>query len=351
MSDSGAAEAPAVQPAADAIGADGADLPDTATLLLRPDAADKVAQAPGSGTLPAELEAWREARVRSRPDSADEADARLSPQTYPVNPATLPSPLSPGQPADPVAADVPRRPKRAPEPAPQSQDEDRGGQPGASGAHAKAFAGNAVDFVLSGMGQGPSRTDDREEPKAAPPSPVADAGAEPAPSFVAAAQRRTRWSSRPARAILWVGALLLVLALAAQVALSRRSSIAAHAPALAPVLTAMCQTLGCTVEPYRDIDAIVIVSDGFNRSGTASFRFTVTLRNQSDVPVATPALELVLSDALGQVVVRRVIDAAELNAPPMLTPRSEFAGISLLTVNDSKDADAITRYVVTAFYP
>ena len=150
---------------------------------------------------------------------------------------------------------------------------------------------------------------------------------------------------------MWCGALLLVLALALQVTLARRSWLAAHAPGLAPALGAMCERLGCTVAPYRDLEAIVIDSSAFNRSGPTSFRFTVTLRNQSDVSVATPALELTLTDALDQPVVRRVVDPGEWNAPQALAARAEFAGVSSLALTGIDNASAITSYRLIAFYP
>ena len=171
------------------------------------------------------------------------------------------------------------------------------------------------------------------------------------PSFVAAAQRRAFWGSTPVRVALRLGAVLLLAALGMQVALTHRSWLAAHAPATAPALNALCAPLGCTVAPYRDLDAILIDSSAFNRTGAASFRFTVTLRNSSAVAVATPALELTLPDAMEQPVVRRVVRAAELHAPPTLGARGEFAGASALDLVGVDNASAITGYRVVAFYP
>ena len=153
------------------------------------------------------------------------------------------------------------------------------------------------------------------------------------------------------RVALRLGAVLLLAALGMQVALTHRSWLAAHAPATAPALNALCAPLGCTVAPYRDLDAILIDSSAFNRTGAASFRFTVTLRNSSAVAVATPALELTMTDAMEQPVVRRVVSAAELYAPPTLGARGEFAGASALDLVGVDNASAITGYRVVAFYP
>ncbi len=172
-----------------------------------------------------------------------------------------------------------------------------------------------------------------------------------APSFVAQARRRAFWSSRPVRAALWMLLCLLALGLALQLVLSRRDWLAARQPALAPALQMLCQPWGCGIRPYRLPDAIVIESSTFMRTGANSFRFSVTLRNSADLPVAAPALELTLTDTQEQVLLRRVLSAAELGAPPALAARGEFSGNHTLTVDDSANPAAIVGFRLLAFYP
>lgn len=174
---------------------------------------------------------------------------------------------------------------------------------------------------------------------------------QPAPSFVAEAQRRAFWASRPVRLGLWLLAVLLLLGLIGQAALSRRDWLAAREPGLAPMLNTLCAPLGCRVQPYRQLNAIVIDSSAFNRSGANSFRFSITLRNASDLPVASPALELTLTDAQDQPLVRRVVAAADLGAPPSLAAHGEFSGVSVLTVGDAANPGAVVGYRLVAFYP
>ncbi|MFT4195961.1 DUF3426 domain-containing protein [Ottowia sp.] len=189
------------------------------------------------------------------------------------------------------------------------------------------------------------------EAESAPAIPAEPADPRGAPSFVTEARRRAAWSSRPVRAMLWLALALLALGLALQVVLSQRDWLAARQPQLTPVLQALCAPLGCRVSPYRQLDAIVIDSSAFNRVGPGSFRFSVTLHNASDLPVASPALELTLTDAQDQPLVRRVVSAAELGAPPALAARGEFSGTSVLAVGDAANPSAIVGYRLTAFYP
>ena len=325
------------------------DIPDAATLLRRPETDGADMALPPSPTLPQELDAWRDARARAREELPAEAPL-VPPRAWPapVDDTTRPSPLSGN--ARLAGASGETLTDDAAEATPATRNDADDAPFGPTGAPIESLVGSPVDFVLSDMGRWPGGMDDGGA-NGPSPEPRVDAATDSAPSFVAAAQRRAFWRSRPMRTALGISALVLVLALLMQVALSRRSWLAAHVPALAPVLTTLCQPLGCTVPAYRDLDAIVIDSSAFNRSGPSSFRFTVTLRNQSDVPVATPSLELTLTDALEQPVVRRVVDASELKAPATLAARGEFAGANALVLTGVDNASAIAGYRLMAFYP
>ena len=207
--------------------------------------------------------------------------------------------------------------------------------------------------AVGGADEAGDADDGAEEllPTAATEPGLPSAKAPPAPSFVAAAQRRAFWSSRPMRLGLWLALLVLLVGLLLQAVWSRRDWLAAREPRLAPMLQALCQPLGCELAPYRLLGAIVIDSSSFNRATAGSFRFSVTLRNQADMPVAAPALELTLTDLQDQPLVRRVLSAAELGAPPALAAHGEFNASHVIMVNPGAAATAITGYRLMAFYP
>lgn len=208
--------------------------------------------------------------------------------------------------------------------------------------------GRGVDFLLSGVGE------------AGGAEPGATAALEPtlppyeaplSPSFVRAARRRAFWSARPVRYGLFAGLLLLVLALAVQMALTQRDQLAAREPGLAPLLTALCQPLGCAVRPYRQLDAVVIDSSAFNRADADTFRFSVSLRNRAELRIATPSLELTLTDLQDQPLVRRVLSPEQLGAPATLGPKDEFSTTQLLTLSAAARPAAVSNYRLVAFYP
>ena len=170
------------------------------------------------------------------------------------------------------------------------------------------------------------------------------------PSFVRQARRKAFWRSRGVRAFVWLAVALVALALGLYWVLDQRDWLSAREPRLAPLLGQICQPLGCTVEPYRNLNAIVIDGSSFQRGSTSTFQLGFTLRNNDDVPVAMPSLELTLTDAQDQVIVRRALRAQDFSSSRTLSAHGEFSGTSALTV-ESPDPSTIVGYRLVAFYP
>lgn len=291
--------------------------------------ADVEAEGKGAASLPADLS----------PDALDsitlrfaelERDLLLNPPT----PVLLPA----GEPwLDEAEPDLPPESKPELELAPEPD------------ADPAASVPDAEDPIESGDVRDPAESD-APAPASLPPEPMPTAEPD-VPSFVAQAQRRAVWETGRARNALWVAFALLLVVLVGQWMVRERDWLAARTPQLQPLLQALCQPLGCRIEPYRRLDAVVIDGSSFNRIDPQRFRFSVTLHNEADLPVATPALELSLTDTAGQVLVRRVLLPDELDAPVALAPRGEFDGSHTLTVAGAAQPHTITSYRVQAFYP
>lgn len=205
-----------------------------------------------------------------------------------------------------------------------------------------------------------------EEPAAVPAAPAtasADSPAEPAsdvseadvpteiPSFVREARRQAFWRSTPMRAVLLLSVLLLGSLLAAQWAFHQRSWLAARHPALKPLLVQACESLGCSVEPLRRIDAIVIDSATLVRRLGQFHSFDIVLQNTADVPLAAPALELSLTDVGDRVIARRVFLPSEWpQAITELPPRATVPVSFRLSIASSDDLP-MAGYRALVFYP
>jgi predicted Zn finger-like uncharacterized protein len=174
---------------------------------------------------------------------------------------------------------------------------------------------------------------------------------EPTPSFVRQAQRRAYWRRPGVRALLALCALLLLALAAVQAALHWRDLWAARAPALAEPLGTLCQMADCVVETPRLLQEVVIDSSVLLRKGVGRYLFNAVVRNQSDIEVAAPALELTLTDAQDQVLVRRVLLPQEWPEPvATLPPRSERPLQFELDL-PMDESQVMTGYRALLFYP
>jgi predicted Zn finger-like uncharacterized protein len=171
-------------------------------------------------------------------------------------------------------------------------------------------------------------------------------------SFVRDARRKAMWGRPGVRAALLAAAFALTVTFALQVAVHDRDRLAAAQPALQPWLASLCGVLSCRIGPPRQIDAIAIDSSSFNKLRGDAYRLNVTLKNQAGIPVAMPALELTLTDAQDQPLVRRVLMPADLGpGRGVIAPASEWSGSLAMAVPADGTGARVTGYRLLAFYP
>lgn len=131
-------------------------------------------------------------------------------------------------------------------------------------------------------------------------------------------ENRFAWGERKPVSRAWkvLGAIaipVLVLALALQAIVHFRDALAAHFTWTKPGLTALCTVLGCSVRPLRNADALAIESSDLKEDPAHKglLILSATLRNRGAVPIAFPHVELTLTDAQDQIVVRRALAPAD----------------------------------------
>jgi len=122
---------------------------------------------------------------------------------------------------------------------------------------------------------------------AAPPATSA------APRFAAVRRRTAAWP--------WAVVAALVLLLLVQVVLADRARLAADAR-WRPLLESACAMLRCSLPPWREPSAFVMLDRRVSQAGTPdALRVDATFRNDARWPQPWPALQLSLSDADGRV--------------------------------------------------
>ncbi len=171
----------------------------------------------------------------------------------------------------------------------------------------------------------------------------------PAPTFMRTARTAQHpWMRRGLIAM----ALMLVSGLVAQVIWRERDRLAASVPDLRPTLSAMCTALDCQINPFKNIDTVVIDSSSFVKIRGDVYRLNVTLKNIAPIEVAAPAVELTLTDLQEQPMVRHVLSAAELGAQQgTLAAGGELTTTVPIQLKVTGITDRVSGYRLLAFYP
>jgi predicted Zn finger-like uncharacterized protein len=168
------------------------------------------------------------------------------------------------------------------------------------------------------------------------------------PDFLRRADRRARWRSAPARFALVALSALAALALVMQAAHHFRDALAAQWPATRPALAAWCRSAGCRIEAPRRIDDVSVESTALTRAiGFDAFVLSVTLRSRGRVALATPSVDLSLTDGNGRLVARRALSPPDFGAASVLQPGAEAALQVMLNAGNYR----VAGYTVEIFYP
>ncbi|MGE8396691.1 MAG: DUF3426 domain-containing protein, partial [Comamonas sp.] len=172
----------------------------------------------------------------------------------------------------------------------------------------------------------------------------------PLPSFVKQAQRKAWWSQPVVRFVMGMLVIFLPLALLLQIAIHERNTLVAWKPQWRPAFESMCVALRCEIAPRKSIASVVLTGSSFNQDEQPNrYRLGLSIQNQAPTAVATPAVELTLTDTQDQVLVRKVFNPTDIGAPAELAARSEWNGT--LPVQTQGLHLTVSGYRVMAFYP
>lgn len=168
-------------------------------------------------------------------------------------------------------------------------------------------------------------------------------------SFVRAAKRKAFWRRPLVRLALGAVVVVLLCTLALQAVLQERDRIAAVDSRVRPWLQMLCEPFQCALAPLRQIADVVIDSSSFNKGRGDSYQLTFALKNRAAVPLAMPAMELTLTDAQEQPVLRRVFLPHEMVAPAELPALGDWT--TSVAVIVTTGGARVAGYRLVAFYP
>ncbi len=175
---------------------------------------------------------------------------------------------------------------------------------------------------------------------------------DPRHSFLHKGQIHTTRRRPLARAGLVLLSLAMLGGLILQIVVHERDRIVATEPAARRFLEPLCEVLKCRLEALLQIEAIVIDSSSFAKVRTDVYRLSFALKNSAHTPVATPAVELTLTDIQDQAVMRRVFTAADFAKQRMvIEPGAELLATVPVSVKHVDGHEKVTGYRLLSFYP
>jgi len=194
----------------------------------------------------------------------------------------------------------------------------------------------------------PPRIDEAPKPPPPPPKPKPDIDE---PEFVRSTRQREA-SSKTRRIALAVGSVLLLIVLVVQAALSFRDVLAARHPGLRPALVSTCALFGCSVNLPARPEQLVIETGELITLGGNAYTFSTVLRNQGDMALAWPSLELTLNDLDDKPLVRRVFAPRDYVGAAAAAPTGFAArGEQQVRIHFRLEGAEPSGYHIAVFYP
>jgi predicted Zn finger-like uncharacterized protein len=159
------------------------------------------------------------------------------------------------------------------------------------------------------------------------------------------------WQRPPVRMALAVASVILLAVLCIQFLVHERDRMAAGSAQAKQFFTAACSVMGCKVAPLRHIESVVIDSSSFTKVRGDVYKLSFTLKNSGLVEVATPAVEITLTDLQDQPVIRRVLQYSEFGSKnETMAAGSELSAVLPVSTKIAS-TERIAGYRLLAFYP
>jgi len=155
-------------------------------------------------------------------------------------------------------------------------------------------------------------------------------------------------NSNPALAV--VVTLLAAAVLLGQVLVFQRDKLVAMNRSVSPFFNSVCDALGCRVDWPKEPDKVAIDNTNCKQLGDDQFSFTLSVKNQAAYFLATPALELTLTNDEEGDVVRKVWLAQEIDLPEALKPMRTQTVEMVFSVQEPL-AGKISGFRALLFYP
>jgi len=144
--------------------------------------------------------------------------------------------------------------------------------------------------------------------------------------------------------------VVLALAILWQAVLWNRHWLVAEEPALRNTVETLCLPISCKVEWPKEPNSVLIENSSFSENPDGGFNLQMRFKNIQHHPVATPWLEVTLTDLQDQVVVRRVFSIEDLDLQDHIAALRDQR-VQFSFADNSPLRERIAGYRALIFYP
>lgn len=171
-------------------------------------------------------------------------------------------------------------------------------------------------------------------------------------SFMPRPEQTSRWGRLLGAKVVMASCVMLLLLLVTQYAMFQRDRIAALVPSMRPALLAACDFMNCKISAPKQIESIAIDSSAFTSVKAGIYLLNVTLKNGAALDLATPALELTLTDMQDRSLLRWVVQPSDFSDKQgVIGAGTEMAVNIPIAVRSGATIEKISGYKLLAFYP
>lgn len=199
---------------------------------------------------------------------------------------------------------------------------------------------------------GSSIVADQEPPRDQVPEPAFALQEPKTPQFLKRDRLQRAKGARGVRVVWMFLSVLMACVLVMQVLVQERDRIVATTPSMSTWMQPLCNAMDCKIAPLKQIESIVIDQSSFSKAKSEGYLLGFSVKSTALTEVATPSLELTLTDMQDRAVVRRVFSPRELGYQSLvLNPGGEWSGSVPVDVKLADGSERISGYRLLAFYP
>ncbi|MDD2810148.1 DUF3426 domain-containing protein [Rhodoferax sp.] len=171
-------------------------------------------------------------------------------------------------------------------------------------------------------------------------------------TFLAPAQPPSSAGQMVKKSLVGIGVVGMFVTIVGQAVFFNRHHLAQQYLSFQPVVEWVASLTSSPIEPLRQIESLAVDAVSFQELSPETYRLSFIVKNNANLEVARPWIELTLTDAEDQPILRRVMSAQELgNLQEAIPAASQWSSSVVLKLSLPESIGRLMGYKLLVFYP